>query len=142
MQVLSAAGALEAGSVLQDSAWQGALSSASSSSSGAPGHGWAWAEGLIATAQHLLGYVRPARRGLAAATAPVAPPAASPAAAPAASTGNQSCQAIQAAAAAGAALNVTSVETFCLNQVFGPAESPCRLQQATQAAVSREQAAG
>ena len=140
MEVQSAAGALEAGSALRGEGRHGALSSASSSSLGAPGLGWTWAEGLTATGQHLLGYMRPARRGLAAASAPAAPPSASPAAAPAASTGNQSCQAIQAAAAAGAALNFTSVETFCLNQACRGPTASCASKQA--AASVQEQAAG
>lgn len=130
VQVQSAGGTLEAGSALQGEGRHAALSSAFSSSSGTPGLGWAWAEGLSATGQHLLGYMRPARRGLAAATAPAAPPAASPAAAPAASTGNQTCQAIQAAAAAGAALNFTSVETFCLNQACRGPTASCASKQA------------
>ena len=123
MQVLGAAGVLGAGNALQGDGRHGGLFSAFSSF-GAPGLGWAWAEGLTATGKHLLAFVQPARRGLAAATAPAAPPAESPAAVPAASMDSQSCQAIQAAAAAGAALNFTSVETFCLNQVRGRAEGP------------------
>ena len=130
VQVQSAAGALEAGSALQGEGRHAALSSAFSSSLGAPGLGWAWAEGLTASGQRLLGYMRPARRGLAAATAPAAPPAASPAAAPAASAGNQSCLAIQAAAAAGAALNFTSVEMFCLNQACRGPTAGCARKQA------------
>ena len=130
VQVLSAAGVLQVGSAQQGTGRHSALSSAFSSSSGAPGLGWPWVEGVTAAGQLLVRLMQPARRGLAAAAAPAAPPSVSPAAAPAASLSNQSCQAIQAAAAAGAALNFSSVETFCLNQVLGPAGCLLALRQA------------